>query len=124
MRTAAQSEPTTTDRHTAPGTTGTRERRPSSPGSTGGSGLFIMLWLLFLVVLAVEPTRLDAVWAWFRDLPVVAQVVGWVLLLPIVVGLAIWQAPWALEVRVTLILALAFANIIVFSPKATNPRSG
>lgn len=119
MQTVAEDEPTASGRQKTPDRRVRRERRAASSGSRGGSGLFIVLWLLFLIVLAVEPTRLDTVWALFRDLPVIAQVVGWVLLLPIVVGLAIWQAPWALEVRVTLILALAFANIIVFSPKPT-----
>lgn len=84
---------------------------------TTGSGLFVLLWLIFLVVLVVEPERLDAVWTWFRDLPVIAQVAGWVLLLPLVLGLAIWQAPWALWIRVTAIAVLAVANIAVFSPR-------
>jgi hypothetical protein len=35
--------------------------RQNSPVSTGGSGLFTLLWLLFLVFLVVDPARLDAV---------------------------------------------------------------
>jgi hypothetical protein len=45
-----------------------------------------------------------------------------VAFLSLVVGLVIWQAPWALWIRVTLVVTLAPANIIVFSPKATDRR--
>jgi len=95
-------------------TTTTTETRPA--GARGGAGgLFTVLWLLFLAVLIFDPGRLDAVWLWFRDLPVVAQVAGWIVLLPLVAALAIWQAPWALWIRVTLIVVLAVANIATFS---------
>ena len=92
---------------------GTTTRNTRSTAS-GGAGLFTLLWLVFLFFLVVEPARLDAVWAWFRDLPVIAQIAGWVLLLPLVIGLAIWQAPWATWIRVTLIVVLAIVNIATF----------
>jgi hypothetical protein len=95
-------------------TTTTTQRHPTRAGG-GTGGLFTVLWLLFLAVLIFDPGRLDAVWLWFRDLPVVAQVAGWIILLPLVLALAIWQAPWALWVRVTLIVLLAVANIATFS---------
>ena len=93
MRTAAEGESTAS--RSEPGRLGMRGRRTPSSRSTGGSGLFVLLWLLFLVVLAVEPARLDAVWAWFRDLPMVAQVVGWVPVTP-VEGLTLpyWAGTW------------------------------
>ncbi|HSK91755.1 MAG TPA: hypothetical protein VK875_10625 [Euzebyales bacterium] len=93
-----------------------RGPRPAA-GEVGGSGLFTLLWLIFLVILVVEPSRLDATWWWLRDLPIVAQVVGWIVFLPLVIGLAIWQAPWAPWVRVTLIVLLAIANIATFAPR-------
>jgi hypothetical protein len=78
--------------------------------------------LIFLGVLIFEPEQLDTVWSWFRHLPVLAQVVGWFLLLPLMLGLWIWQAPWAPWVRVTLIVLLALANVITFS-RPSPPRS-
>lgn len=102
---------TTRDRHPVAGP----RRRATTGASIGGAGVFTLLWLIFLAVLIFEPERLDAVWSWFRDLPILGQVVGWVLLLPLVLGLWIWQAPWAPWVRVTLIVLLALANVITFS---------
>jgi hypothetical protein len=99
-------------------------RQPAAaPARAGGSGLFTLLWLIFLGGLIVEPERLDAVWSWFRDLPVVGQVAGWVLLLPLVLGLWIWQAPWAPWVRVSLIVLLAVANVITFSQPSRSRTS-
>lgn len=100
-----------------PGAGGAAAPSRSRSTATGGSGLFTLLWLVFLAVLIFDPARLDAVWTWFRELPVVGQVAGWVLLLPLVVALAVWEAPWALWIRVTLVIVLAVANLIVFAPK-------
>ena len=95
-------------------------RQTSTSVGAGGTGLFTLLWLVFLAALVIDPERLDAVWLWFRELPVIGQVVGWLLFLPLVVGLVIWQAPWALWIRVTLIVLVALLNVIVFSPKPSN----
>jgi hypothetical protein len=96
-------------------TTAVPRKKPAARDRGAAGGLFTILWLLFLVALVFDPSRLDAAWLWFRDLPLVAQIVGWIVLLPLVVGLAIWQAPWALWVRVTLIVLLAVVNIATFS---------
>jgi hypothetical protein len=111
---------TTRDEH--PVVAPVRQRQATAPTSTGGAGLFTLLWLIFLGVLIFEPERLDAVWSWFRDLPMIAQVVGWVVMLPLVLGLWIWQAPWAAWIRVSLIVLLALSNVITFS-RPRRPRT-
>lgn len=80
--------------------------------------MFTLLWLIFFGALVFDPERLDAVWLWFRDLPIAGQVVGWVLLLPLALGLWIWAAPWALWVRVTLVVLLALANVAAFARRS------
>lgn len=100
----------------------TLRRRTASAGSAGGSGLFPLLWLIFFAVLVLEPARLDVVWAWFRDLPVIGQVVGWVVLLPLMLGLLIWQAPWAPWLRVILIVLLALGTVMTFSSRSPRPQ--
>ena len=75
---------------TSPPGAGSAPKQPTPTAvNTGGSGLFTLLWLVFVAALIFDPARLDAVWSWSRDLPVIAQVVGWVLLLPLMIGLAI-----------------------------------
>lgn len=84
---------TSTTRNEDPVVGPMRQRRTNAPMSTGNAGLFTLLWLIFLSVLIFEPERLDAVWSWFRDLPIFGQALGWILLLPLALGLWIWQAP-------------------------------
>lgn len=82
-----------------------------------GFGVVVGLWAVFAAVLLLDPSRLDEVWAWFRDLPVLGQAAGWVLLLPWVLATVIWGASWALWVRVLLIALLALFTLTAFSPR-------
>jgi len=78
--------------------------------------LFTSLWLAFAAALLLSPPTLDGVWAWLRGLPLVVQVLVWLLLLPVVAGLWIWHQEWALVLRLLLIAGLAVATIVAFSP--------
>jgi hypothetical protein len=113
----------TGDEHAAASSAARVPRRSAASTSAGGSGLFTLLWLVFFAFLIFQPDRLDALWTWFRDLPVVGQVVGWVLLLPLMLGLLIWQAPWALWIRLTLIVLVAVGNVATFPPRSSRSAS-
>lgn len=69
--------------------------------------IFAMLWVGFAVALAVNPEWLDALWNGVRTLPPVAEIIVWVLFLPIMVALWIWESSWPALVR-----GLAFAGIV------------
>jgi hypothetical protein len=56
--------------------------------------IFAILWIGFAVALVVNREWLDLLWNWVRALPLVAEIVVWVLFLPITVGLWIWEASW------------------------------
>jgi hypothetical protein len=47
----------------------------------------------------------------------VAQILVGLLLLPLMLGLWIWQAPWPLWIRLILVIGLGFATIYTFFPK-------
>ncbi|MFN2291258.1 MAG: hypothetical protein ACK2UC_08725 [Anaerolineae bacterium] len=72
--------------------------------------IFAMLWVGFAIALAMNREWLDLVWNWVRALPSVAEVIVWVLFLPIMVGLWIWESSWPALVRL-----LAFAGIVVWT---------
>jgi hypothetical protein len=72
--------------------------------------IFAMLWVGFAVALVTNPQWLDLLWDWVRALPAVAEIIVWVLLLPIMVGLWIWESSWPAVVRL-----LAFAGIVVWT---------
>ncbi len=62
-------------------------------------------------------------WAWISDLPLVVQGVLWLLFLPLMAGLWIWQADWPFWLRLVLITGLAWANMYVFFPKRSRRAS-
>lgn len=69
--------------------------------------IFIILWAGFVVALVVDPGWLDSLWSWVRGLPTVAEIIVWVLFLPITVGLWIWESSGG-----TLVRLLGFAGIV------------
>lgn len=69
--------------------------------------IFAVLWVGLAVALVMNPEWLDLLWGWVRALPLVAEIVVWVLFLPITVGLWIWESSWPAFVRL-----LGFAGIV------------
>jgi hypothetical protein len=72
--------------------------------------IFAMLWVGFVIALAMNREWLDLLWNWVRALPPVAEVIVWVLFLPIMVGLWTWESSWPALARL-----LAFAGIVVWT---------
>jgi hypothetical protein len=72
--------------------------------------IFAILWVGFAIALVVNREWLDLLWNWVRALPSVAQIIVWVLFLPITVGLWIWESSWPALVRL-----LAFAGIVAWN---------
>jgi len=85
--------------------------------SLGSFGVLTLLWLGFGSALILNQTLLDNVWHMFRNLPMFAQVLVGLLLLPLIIGLWIWQTPWPLWIRLVLVLGLAWATLYTFYPK-------
>ena len=79
--------------------------------------LFAVLWAAFAVALVWSQGSLDRTWEWIRSLPLILQGVVWLLFLPVVAGLWIWETSWPLVVRLVLVAGLAFANIMAFLPR-------
>ena len=75
--------------------------------STYAIVIFAMLWVGFAIALVVNREWLDMLWNWVQALPSVAEIIVWVLFLPIMVGLWIWESSWPALVRL-----LAFAGIV------------
>jgi len=85
--------------------------------SIGAFVIFAILWAAFAVALAAGPDRLDAVWSWIGSLPLVLQVLVWLLFLPVVAGLWIWESGWPLVLRLLLVGGLAVVTLYAFAPR-------
>jgi hypothetical protein len=79
---------------------------------------FAALWVAFGVALVMSHGSLDQAWATIRGLPLGVQILAWLLFLPVMAGLWIWETTWPLVVRVVLIVSIAGWNLLVFLPRA------
>ena len=57
--------------------------------------IFVILWVGFITALVVNREWLDMLWNWSQALPMVLRIIIWVLFLPVMVGLWIWESPWS-----------------------------
>lgn len=80
--------------------------------------LFTLLWFGFVAALIFNRELLDSTWKWFRRQNILVQLVLAVLLLPLVLGLWIWETKWPAWLRLVLVLALAGWNVYMFFPWA------
>jgi hypothetical protein len=78
--------------------------------------LFAILWIAFVASLAFSPGTLDDLWHQTRRLPLLIQGVVWLLFLPLMIGLWIWERTWSLPIRLVLVIALGGWNVYVFFP--------
>ncbi len=73
-------------------------------------GLSTVVSIAFAYYLISDPSRLTDAWLWIRSLPLVVQLVLWLLLLPWMIALWVWSMPWALAIRIVLV-----AGIVLFA---------
>jgi hypothetical protein len=78
--------------------------------------LFAAMWVALGVAIVRAPARVDAAWRRLRALPLLVQLLAWVLLLPILAGIAVWQLGWPRLARMTMVAGIAAWNLLVFLP--------
>jgi hypothetical protein len=83
----------------------------------GSFAILSILWLGFGGALLFNQALLDTLWQTFRGLPLAIQLVLGLLLLPLVLGLWIWQSSWPLWIRLILVIGLGWTTIYTFFPK-------
>ena len=81
-----------------------------------------LLWLAFATALLLNQDMLDTVWQSFRSWPIIIQLVVGLLILPVVLGLWIWETSWPLWLRLLLVLGLAWITVYTFFPGKTRDR--
>ena len=78
-------------------------------------GIFAILWVGFALALIVNRDWLDSLWHWVGALPIVVEVIIWLVFLPIMVGLWTWVSSWT-----TLITVLAIVGLVVWTFSAVS----
>jgi hypothetical protein len=80
--------------------------------------VFAILWLAFAAGLIWSQGSIDQAWEAIRSLPLLIQIVVWVLFLPVMVGLWVWETSWPFVLRLVLVVGIAGWNLLVFLPRA------
>jgi ABC-type amino acid transport system permease subunit len=89
-------------------------------------GVFAVIWLAFAAGLVWSQGSLDQTWQTVRSWPILVQLVAWLLFLPVMLGLWVWETTWPFIVRLVLVVGIAGWNLLVFLPRAaqTGPGAG
>ena len=80
------------------------------------------LWLAFAVGLVASRSRLDATWHGVGALPLPLKGLVWLLTLPVLVALGVWEGAWRTRswpviVRLLVVTGLALATLNAFFPR-------
>jgi hypothetical protein len=98
----------------------------NSVGWMAGNGIlfaiFAIIWVAFTVGLIFSQGSVDQAWQTIRDLPLVIQIGVWVLFLPVMIGLWVWETSGPLVVRLVLGVGVAGWNLSMFLPKALQAK--
>ena len=86
------------------------------PGSTF-FGLMAGLWGAFVTLLAVSPTTLDDAYAWLRGLPVVWEILMWIVTLPWTLAYLAYDSSWEHWVRVLIVALIVLVHLGISAPK-------
>jgi len=79
-------------------------------------GLSTALTAAFAYYLFADPSRLTAIWTSVRALPLLVQMVVWLLCLPWMIALWIWASPLAFVIRLVLVVAMLFFTEFLMWP--------
>lgn len=79
------------------------------------TGIFVVMWIGFLVALLVNREWLDLLWNWTQTLPLVLKIIAWMIFLPVMVGLWIWQSSWSLLLRLVSLVGLIGWTLLAVS---------
>ncbi len=85
--------------------------------------ILTVLWLAFGAALIFNREFLDAAWQAFRAWPLVLQVIVGLLVLPLTIGLWVWETTWAMWLRLILVIGLAWVTIYTFYPRKTGSKT-
>lgn len=76
--------------------------------------VFALVWLAFGAALVWSQGSVDAAWQAVRDLPLLVQGLVWLLFLPVMIGMWVWESSWSLIIRLGTVLGLAGWTLLVF----------
>ena len=96
-----------------------------APTQVPGSTFFALmagLWGSFVTLLAVSPSTLDDAYAWLTGLPLVWEILMWIVTLPWTVAYLVYDASWEHWLRVVVVAFIVLVHLGITAPKAQWPK--
>jgi ABC-type amino acid transport system permease subunit len=84
--------------------------------------IFAIIWVAFAGGLIFSHGSIDQAWQTVRGLPLIVQLIVWVVFLPVMIGLWVWETTWPLIMRLVLVAGVAGWNLFMFLPKALQAK--
>jgi hypothetical protein len=84
--------------------------------------IFAVIWVAFGAALILSQGSIDAAWQWVRSLPLVLQGLVWLLFLPVMLAVWIWETTWPVIVRLILVIGIGGWNLMIFLPRALTAK--
>ena len=102
------------------------ERKPATIPVQAPGSMFLAvmagLWGSFVTLLAVSPQTLDDAYDWLRALPLVWELLMWIVTLPWTVAYLAYETSWEHWVRVLLVALVVAVHLSACAPRT--PRRG
>ena len=90
--------------------------RMQAPGSAFFASM-AGLWGSFVTLLAVSPETLDSAYDWLSELPLVWEILMWILTLPWTAAYLVYETSWQHWVRVLLVALVATVHLGACAPR-------
>ena len=78
--------------------------------------LFALIWLALGTIAVLNPSAIDDIWQQIGAQSIVVQLLLWLLFLPVMAGLWVWQTDWPDVLRVVVVVSLAAFTLLVMRP--------
>jgi hypothetical protein len=88
------------------------------PGATW-FGAMAGLWGSFVTLLAVSPSSLDDAYDWLTGLPIVWEILMWIVTLPWTLAYVVYDSSWEHWLRVAIVAFIATAHLSISAPRRT-----
>ena len=98
----------------------------SAPTQVPGSTFFALmagLWGSFVTLLAAAPGTLDDAYDWLTGLPIVWEVLMWVVTLPWTIAYLVYASSWEHWLRVLVVALIALVHLSITAPKTHRART-
>jgi hypothetical protein len=76
--------------------------------------IFGVLWIAFAVALVASQGTLNDAWHWVGSQHILVQAAIWLLFLPVMAGMWVWQTSWPAVLRLLLVASLAGWTLLIF----------